>query len=195
MTSRPRGFRRLAQIARAHPVGEAVRDDLRERLGRRVHAREGGLVVKVAIGELGQHLVQYVGRPTDIDDDVVGVERCASECGVHEVRGAVQTLRGPEHLAAEAVGDHHVITNGHAEHELLRVVDDRVAERGDAAGGELDITSGSSEKPDSPVTSASKAGSGSNSSAIASRSAVVRRPARAGDTVPTWLARMARRLE
>jgi hypothetical protein len=29
----------------------------------------------------------------------------------------VQALRGPEHLAAEAVGDHHVIAHGHAEHD------------------------------------------------------------------------------
>ena len=57
------------------------------------------------------------------------------------------------------------------------------------------ITSGSSPKRDSPVTSASKAGSRSRSSASASRSAVVRRPLRAGETVPTWLARMPRRPE
>ena len=44
------------------------------------------------------------------------------------------------------------------------------------------ITSGSSPKRDSPVTSASKAGSRSRSSASASRSAVVRRPLRAGET-------------
>ena len=43
--------------------------------------------------------------------------------------------------------------------------------------------------------SASKAGSRSRSSASASRSAVVRRPLRAGETVPTWLARMPRRPE
>ena len=52
------------------------------------------------------------------------------------------------------------------------------------------ITSGSSPKRDCPVTSASKAGSRSSSSASASRSAVVRRPLRAGERVPTWLARM-----
>ena len=57
------------------------------------------------------------------------------------------------------------------------------------------MTSGSSPKRDCPVTSASKAGSRSRSSASASRSAVVRRPLRAGETVPTWLARMPRRLE
>jgi hypothetical protein len=30
----------------------------------------------------------------------------------------VETLRGPEHLATEAVGDHHVIADRHAEHGL-----------------------------------------------------------------------------
>ena len=44
------------------------------------------------------------------------------------------------------------------------------------------ITSGSSPKRDCPVTSASKAGSRSRSSASASRSAVVRRPLRAGES-------------
>ena len=46
------------------------------------------------------------------------------------------------------------------------------------------ITSGSSAKRDCPVMSASKAGSRSRSSASASRSAVVRRPLRAGEIVP-----------
>ena len=50
------------------------------------------------------------------------------------------------------------------------------------------MTRGSSSKRDSPVTSTSKAGSRSSSSARARRSAVVRRPLRAGETVPTWLA-------
>src|SRR5215218_5923004 len=51
------------------------------------------------------------------------------------------------------------------------------------------ITPGSSSKRDSPVTSTSKAGSRRRSSASARRSAAVRRAARAGETVPTWLAR------
>src|SRR5215211_5051069 len=55
------------------------------------------------------------------------------------------------------------------------------------------ITPGSSSKRDSPVTSASNAGSRRRSSARASRLAVVRRTLRAGDTVPTWLARSRRR--
>ncbi len=57
------------------------------------------------------------------------------------------------------------------------------------------MTSGSSSSRDVPVISASKAGSRSRSRARASRSAAVRLPRRAGETAPTWLARMARRPE
>ncbi len=57
------------------------------------------------------------------------------------------------------------------------------------------ITSGSSPNGDAPVSSASKAGSRSRSSASARRCAVVRRPRRAAATAPTWLALMPRRLE
>ena len=55
------------------------------------------------------------------------------------------------------------------------------------------MTPGRSPKGDSPVTSTSNAGSRSSSSARVSRSAVVRRALRAGETVPTWLARSRRR--
>ena len=61
--------------------------------------------------------MQLLGRRADVDDDVVGVEGGAPEGGVDDVRRAVQALRGPEHVAAEAVGDHHVIADGHAEHD------------------------------------------------------------------------------
>ena len=97
---------------------------------------KAGLVVEVAVGELGQHGAQLLGRSADVDHDVVGVEGRAPECGVDDVRRAVQALRGPEHLAAEAVGDHHVIAYGHAEHDLLPVVGDGVAERRQAPRGQ-----------------------------------------------------------
>ena len=87
-----------------HPLGEPIRDHPGERLGGGVHAREGGLVVEVAVGELGQHGVQLLGRATDVDHDVVGVERRAPERGVDDVRRAVQALRGPEHLARGSCG-------------------------------------------------------------------------------------------
>jgi hypothetical protein len=34
----------------------------------------------------------------------------------------VQPLRRTEHLALEAVGDHHVVADGHAEHQASRGV-------------------------------------------------------------------------
>ena len=126
----------VAQGAGVHPFGESICDHPGERLGGGVHARERGLVVEVAVGELGQHCVQLLGRATDVDHDVVGVEGRAPERGVDDVRRAVQALRGPEHLAAEAVGDHHVIAYGHAEHVLFPVVGDGVAERRQAPGGQ-----------------------------------------------------------
>jgi hypothetical protein len=89
---------------------------------------KAGLFVEVAIAELGKDGVQHFARTADVDDDVVGVERRAPERGVDDVGRPVQPLRRPEHLAAEAVGDHHVIADGDAEHELARPVRDRVAE-------------------------------------------------------------------
>ena len=109
----------LAERAGVHPLGQPVGDHPGQRLGRGVHAGERGLVVEVAVVELGQHGVQLLGRPADVDHDVVGVQRRPPERRVDDERRAVQALRRPEHLAAEAVGDHHVIADGHAEHGLL----------------------------------------------------------------------------
>jgi len=78
--------------------------------------REGGLVVKVAVGELGQHRFQLLGRPADVDDDAVVVEDGAPEGGVDHVGRAVQALRRPEGLASQAVGDHDVVADVHTEH-------------------------------------------------------------------------------
>ena len=88
--------------------------------------------------------MERVGGAADVDDDPVGVECRAPERRVDDVRRAVQTLRRPEDLAAETVGDHHVVADGHAEHELLSLVGDGVAERRQAPGGQPAITSGSS---------------------------------------------------
>jgi len=62
-------------------------------------AAERGFVVEVAVGELGQHGMQLLGRPTDVGHDPVAVELRAPEGRVDDVRRAVQALRGPEHLA------------------------------------------------------------------------------------------------
>ena len=110
--------RALAQRAGVYPFGEAVGDHLGESLGRRVHAGERGLVVEVAVVEPGQHGVQLLRGQPDVHHDVVGVEVGPPERGVHHERGPVQPLGRPEDLAPEAVGDHEVITDGHAEHRF-----------------------------------------------------------------------------
>ena len=63
-----------------------------------------------------QHSVERLCRCPDINHDVVGIEGPAPERGVDDVRRAVQALRRPERLAAQTVGDHHVVTDGHTEH-------------------------------------------------------------------------------
>ena len=40
------------------------------------------------------------------------------ELDVDDIGRAVQPLRGPEHVAAKAVGDHHVIADRDAVHQL-----------------------------------------------------------------------------
>jgi hypothetical protein len=69
-------------------------------------------------------------------DDAVLVQCRATEGGVDDVRRAVQALRRPEHLPAQAVGDHHVVADRHAEHALRPAVGDDVAERGQGSSGQ-----------------------------------------------------------
>ena len=81
--------------------------------------------------------MQLLGGPADVDDDVVGVERRPPERRVDDVRRAVQPLRRSEDLAAEAVGDHHVVADGHAEHAAsLLAVGDACGKRRQAPVGE-----------------------------------------------------------
>ena len=98
------------------PVGQPVGDDLGQRLGGGVDAGERRLVVEVAVAQLAEDRVQLLGGPADVDHDVVGVQAAPAERRVDDVRRAVQPLRRSEDLAAEAVGDHHVVADGHAEH-------------------------------------------------------------------------------
>ena len=102
-----------------HPLGEPVGDRPGQHLGGRVHAREGRLVVEVAVVQLADDRAQLLGGPADVDDDAVRVEFGPAEGRVDDERRPVQALRGPEDLALEAVGDHHVVADGHAEHALL----------------------------------------------------------------------------
>ena len=104
------------QVARGDPLGQPVGDVACQHLGGGVGAGEGRLIVEVAVGQRPDDLGERGGRPADVDEDAVGVEALATEGRVHDERRSVQRLRGPEHLAAEAVRHHHVVADGHAEH-------------------------------------------------------------------------------
>ncbi|GAA3292861.1 hypothetical protein GCM10020295_13230 [Streptomyces cinereospinus] len=103
------------QRAPVHAVGEPVGDHLRQELGGGVGPGEAGLVVEVAVVQLGDDGAQFPRGQSDVDDDVVVVQLLPPERGVHQERRSVQALRGAEDLAAEAVGDHHVIADGDTE--------------------------------------------------------------------------------
>ena len=57
----------------------------------------------------------FAGR-ADVDDDAMAVQLAAAELDIDDVGGAVQALRRPEHLAVEAMRDHHVVANADGEH-------------------------------------------------------------------------------
>src|SRR6478736_4313594 len=105
-----------AESPRLHPLSEAVGYDLRQRLGGGVHADESSLLVQVPVAQLADHGMQFRSGSADVHDDVVRVQRLPPKGGVDDVRSPVQALRGTEHLTMEAVGDHHVIADGDAEH-------------------------------------------------------------------------------
>ena len=64
----------LAKAASVDPVGQPIRDRPGQQLRGRVDAGERGLVVEVAVVEVGEDRAQLVGGPADVDDDPVGVE-------------------------------------------------------------------------------------------------------------------------
>jgi len=106
----------VAEGAVPDAVGEPVRDEPGEHFGGGVHAREVHLVVEVAVAQLAHHGAQRLRCAADVDHDAVGVERRAAERRVDDVGRAVQALRRAEDRAAQAVGDHHVVADRHAEH-------------------------------------------------------------------------------
>ena len=78
-----------------------------------------------------EHVVQLLGGAADVDDDAVVVEPVAPERRVDDEGRAVQPLRRSEDLTPEAVRDHHVVADGHAEHAVTpSLVGDGVAQRG-----------------------------------------------------------------
>src|SRR5262245_29038829 len=57
-----------AELARRDLCRDALVNDEREELGRRVAALEGRLVVEVAEVQRREHVAQGVGRAADVDD-------------------------------------------------------------------------------------------------------------------------------
>ena len=113
MPGQPAGA--LAERAGVHPLGQPVGDHPGQHLGGGVDAGELRLVVQVAVVELAEDGVELLGGQADVHDDAVGVELGPPEGRVDDVRRAVQPLGGSEDLAAETVGDHHVVADRHAE--------------------------------------------------------------------------------
>ena len=109
----------VAQLAAADRIGHGVEHRPRQKLGRRVPAREPRFVVEVPVVETRQDRVHRVGGTADVDNDVVGVQPVAAELHVHDVGRAVEALGGAEHRAGEAVRDHHVAADADAVHDLL----------------------------------------------------------------------------
>ena len=99
-----------------HPFGQPVGNVAREHLGGRVGARERRFVVEIAVGQLGHHVVQLLGRTADVDQDPAVVEALAAKRRVDHEGRAVQPLGRPENLPLEAVRHHHVVADGYAEH-------------------------------------------------------------------------------
>ena len=58
-----------------------------------------------------QHVVQGRRRQADVHDDAIFIQLGPAKFDIDHVGRAVQSLRGAEHLAGKAVGDHHVIAN------------------------------------------------------------------------------------
>ena len=108
-----------AELARRDLGRDALVNDEREELRRRVLAAERRLVVEVAEVQRGEHFAQASLGAADVDDDAVGVELGAAELDVDDVGRAVQLLRGAEHLPLEAVRDHEVVADGDAEHAAV----------------------------------------------------------------------------
>ena len=88
---------------------------LGEKFGRGVAPLEFGYLVEIAIVQRRRYGLERVMRATDVDDDTIVIERLGDEGRVDDEGCAVQRLRGPEHGAAERMGDHDVIANFNGE--------------------------------------------------------------------------------
>src|SRR5690606_29911942 len=98
------------------PRGYSLENLAREELRGGVDAGERGYFVEVAIVQVGEHRSEQLAGQPDVDHHAVGIELAAPVLDVDDVGGAVQPLRRAEGLAAEAVGDHEVVTGADAVH-------------------------------------------------------------------------------
>src|SRR5215475_12954966 len=85
---------RSAEPALANCPGEPLKDRMREKFRGGVAGRELGLLIEVPVVERGQDLVQCRAGKADVHDDTILIQPRASELYVHDVRGAVEPLRG-----------------------------------------------------------------------------------------------------
>ncbi len=108
--------RAVAEVAVSDGGRQAIEDDSREELGRRVAPGERRLFVQVLVGQRAKDRVHAVRRAADVDDDAVGIQVGSAKLDIHDVGRTVQLARGAEHLAAKAVGNHHVTADGDAIH-------------------------------------------------------------------------------
>ena len=179
-----------AERAGAEPFGQPVGDVAREHLSGRVGAREHRLVVEVAVGQLGHDGAQLLGRRGRCRPGSRrrrGSRRGTSRRRRTSRRAAAGRGRRPRRvkLCATIMWSRTVTPNTAPPRCRRSTRGTAPAARGETSRG---ITSGRVSNGDSPVSRLSNAGSRRRSRASVSRSAVVRRPRRAGATMPTWLA-------
>src|ERR1700704_1560226 len=173
----------------------AIEYDAREKFGRGVVSLERRVVIQIAEVHLGEDGAQHFRRATDVDNDAVGVEPWPAKLDVDDHRGAVQPLRGAEHLAPVAVGNHHIVAHGNAVHRSLlrsnfqshtysyRIRWHSVSLASVASSA---ILAGNCSNPLSPVMSTSSLSSVSIVSASCIRRRASQRARCDEATLPTW---------
>ena len=102
-------------VGRAHAVEHVAGQEL----GRGVDALEHLEVVEILVAELGRRSPSASSPARPMSTTMLpSVEPLAAELAVDDEGGAVQLLRRAEHLALEAVRDHHVVADANAVHAV-----------------------------------------------------------------------------
>lgn len=108
-------------MARADGAHEPIEDLARQHLGGRVLAAERRILIKIPVIELLKNCSKLFASAADVNNHAIGIQIDASKRRVNDKCRAVQTLRGPERGATEAMGNHEVIANGHAVHRISSI--------------------------------------------------------------------------